>query len=107
MRGATPRAPAPPPPHLGIPPGLPSYVARVLRSLGYRTRLHLAPYGTIAPGMRRGIQLSVDGDWSPQYPAASAYIPPFFHCGGGLNGARRFCDPKIDRLMDEAAALEP
>jgi YVTN family beta-propeller protein len=90
----------------GIPGELPAYVVHVLRSLGYRASLHLIPYATFSPTMRRGIQLSVDGDWVPDYPAPSSYIPQFFDCHGGNNRKRYVCDPKLDRQMQQASALE-
>jgi peptide/nickel transport system substrate-binding protein len=90
---------------LGIPRGLPAYVARVLRELGYRTRLHAIPLETFSPQLRRGLQLTVDGDWLPDYPAASAYLPAFFACNGGHNRKRYVCDHDLDRRMQRASAL--
>jgi ABC-type transport system substrate-binding protein len=48
-----------------VPRRVPSYVAALLRSLGYRTKLHLVPHRRITPAMRRRFQISVDGDWLP------------------------------------------
>ena len=90
----------------GVARQLPAYVAHVLRSLGYRTRLHLIPYATFSPTLRRSIQLSVDGDWIPDYPAPSSYIPAFFSCHGGSNRKHYFCDSQLDRQMQRASALE-
>jgi peptide/nickel transport system substrate-binding protein len=89
-----------------VSPQLSMYIARVLRSLGFRTRLHLVPYATFSPTMRRRLQLTVDGDWVPDYPAPSSYIPPFFSCHGGNNRKQYICDPKLDRQMKQASALE-
>lgn len=86
---------------LAIPTGLPGYVARELRSLGFRTRLHLVPYASLTPATRRHHQISVDGDWLPDYPAPSAYLPQFFSCGGAHSNGY-FCDPELDRLMARA-----
>jgi ABC-type oligopeptide transport system substrate-binding subunit len=55
--------------------------------------------------MRRRLQLSVDGDWMPDYPAASAYLPQFFGCDGG-NSNGYFCDRALDRRMLAATELE-
>jgi ABC-type transport system substrate-binding protein len=63
-----------------VPRGLPAYVTSVLRSLGYRARLHLVANTRITPALRRRIQLSVVGDWLADYPAPSAYLPQFFGC---------------------------
>ena len=89
----------------GTPTAVPRYVAQVLRSLGYRVRLHLVPYASITLAKRRGVQLSVDGNWMPDYPAPSAYLPQFFGCNGG-NGNGYYCDPALDRRMQRAAALQ-
>jgi YVTN family beta-propeller protein len=83
----------------------PAYVASVLRSLGYRTHLHLAPFSQITMPMRRRFQLSVDGDWSAEYPDSASYIPRFFGCGGGLTNGY-YCDHRLDRQMREASQLE-
>ena len=89
-----------------IPRSVPVYVAHVLRSLGYRTHLHLAPIASITQAMRRRHQLSADGDWLADYPDPSSYIPQFFACGGG-NGNGYYCDPQLDRKMREASLLDP
>lgn len=55
--------------------------------------------------MRRAFQLSTDGDWLPDYPAPSAYLPLFFGCGGSLSNGYT-CDPKLDREMLRASSLQ-
>jgi peptide/nickel transport system substrate-binding protein len=90
----------------GVARELPAYVAQVLRSLGYPTTLHLVPYATFSPAMRERIQLSVDGDWLPDFPAPSSYVPPFFSCHGGNNRKHYFCDPELDQMMQQASAAE-
>jgi ABC-type oligopeptide transport system substrate-binding subunit len=77
----------------------------VLRSLGYRARLHLVANTRITPALRRRIQLSVDGDWLADYPAPSAYLPQFFGCHGGLTNGY-VCDRRLDRQMARATALQ-
>ena len=64
-----------------IPRELTAYVGGVLRSLGYEVRLHVTRFDVITPAMRRGHQMSTDGDWLPNYPAPSSYLPTFFACG--------------------------
>ena len=90
---------------LGQPEQLRGYVAGVLRSIGYRVVLHEVPAGHFTHAFRRHIQLSVDGDWLPDYPAPSSYLPQFFGCGGGLTNGY-VCNPELDRRMKDAAALE-
>jgi len=88
-----------------IPRGLPAYVAGVLRSLGYRIRLHLVPEASITDKMRTRFQLSVDGDWVATYPDPSSYLPQFFSCGGS-SGNGYHCNPRLDREMRDAGLLE-
>jgi YVTN family beta-propeller protein len=90
---------------VAIPRQEPAYVASVLRSLGYRTHLHLAPFSQITSPIRRRFQLSVDGDWSAEYPDPDSYIPRFFGCGGGLSNGY-YCNHRLDRQMREASQLE-
>jgi peptide/nickel transport system substrate-binding protein len=90
---------------LAIPKRLPAYVARVLRSLGFRTRLHLVPTDSLTPAKRKRHQISVDGDWLPDYPAPSAYLPGFFGCGGAHSNDY-FCEPRLDHRMAHARRLQ-
>src|SRR5262249_2094930 len=90
---------------VGVPLQVPRYVAQVLRTLGYRVRLHLLLFSSITPKMRRRIQISTDGDWFPDYPLPSASLPQFFSCRGG-NGNGFVCDPRLDRLMRTASAVQ-
>jgi ABC-type transport system substrate-binding protein len=90
---------------IGVPPPVPRYIAGVLRRLGYRVKLHRVPLASLTPKTRRRIQLSVDGDWFPDYPLPSAYLPQFFGCHGGTSNGY-VCDPKLDRQMLRADALQ-
>jgi len=89
-------------PDQGLPVEVSLHIAHVLRVLGYRVRLHLVPFASITPAMRRNFQLSVDGDWLPDYPAPSAYLPQFFGCAGGFSHGF-VCDRELDRLMEKAS----
>jgi peptide/nickel transport system substrate-binding protein len=84
------------------PSELPTYVAQVLRSLGYRTHLHLVPDANFPA--RSDIAISTDGDWLADYPAPSSYLPLFFGCGGSINGY--VCDPALERKLHLAATLQ-
>jgi peptide/nickel transport system substrate-binding protein len=88
-----------------VPAGVSRYVADVLRALGYRVHLHAVPYETLTRSIRRKLQLSADGDWLPDYPAASSYLPSFFACHGIRNHGY-FCDPGLDRLMARASSIQ-
>jgi peptide/nickel transport system substrate-binding protein len=87
-----------------VPRRLPAYVAGVLRSLGYRVRVQLAPQASLSEARRRRLQLSVDGDWEADYPDAASYLPSFFGCHGGTSNGY-FCVPSLDRAMARASAL--
>jgi peptide/nickel transport system substrate-binding protein len=89
----------------GVPRGITAYLGGVLRTLGYRVHLHLIPSATFTQTMRKGLQLSTDGDWAANYPDPSAYIPQFFGCGGG-NSNGYYCNPALDRQMHQARLLE-
>ncbi len=88
-----------------VPPTMTAYVAGVLRTLGYRVRIRLVPIATVTQAMRTHFQLSADGDWVAPYPDASSYIPQYFSCGGG-NGNGFYCNPRLDREMQQATQLE-
>ncbi|MGI8559474.1 MAG: ABC transporter substrate-binding protein [Solirubrobacteraceae bacterium] len=88
-----------------IPPDVAAYTAGVLRSLGYRTTLHLVPNASITKTMYPRFQLSTTGDWLADYPDPSSYLPPFFSCNGSDSNGYA-CDPALDRKMRKAASLE-
>jgi YVTN family beta-propeller protein len=88
-----------------VPPPTTAYVASVLRALGYRVYVHLAPFATITGAMWRRMQVATDGDWVADYPDPSSYLPQFFACDGG-NGNGYYCNPALDREMQQAQLLE-
>lgn len=88
-----------------VPPQEAAYITQVLRTLGYRAHLHMISFGLIRFPMWAKFQISVEGDWSPDYPAPSGFLPPFFACNGGYTNGY-YCDPAIDREMTEATMLE-
>jgi peptide/nickel transport system substrate-binding protein len=91
------------------PPGLSRearYLAGLLRQLGYRATARLtsdAQWLEDAYGPDPGaVQAAVTG-WMIDYPSPSTFFEQL-RCGA-LDPAR-FCDPAIDRRMDEALALQ-
>lgn len=88
-----------------IPPPEAAYITQVLRSLGYRASLRVISIGLISQPMLAKFQISVEGDWSPDYPAPSGLLPPFFACNGGSSNGY-YCNPAIDQEMTEAALLQ-
>jgi YVTN family beta-propeller protein len=89
-----------------IPPATTPYVGHVLRVLGYRVQVRIIPFDEITPAMWDSFQIGTDGNWIPEYPDPSSYIPSFFSCGGA-NGNGYYCNPAIDREMQRAELLEP
>jgi peptide/nickel transport system substrate-binding protein len=85
------------------PRGLTAYVAQVLRSLGYRTQLHIVPDSDM-PRQRTQIQMATDGDWLADYPAPSSYLPLFFGCRGSIDGY--VCDPVVEQKLRIASRLQ-
>jgi YVTN family beta-propeller protein len=88
-----------------VPRGITAYLGGVLRTLGYRVHLHLIPGARFTQTMRKGLQLSTDGDWAANYPDPASYVPQFFGCGGG-NSNGYYCNPALDRQMRQARLLE-
>jgi YVTN family beta-propeller protein len=82
-----------------------AYIGNVLRSLGYRVRVHLKRLASITPAERRRWQISTDGDWLPAYPEPSSYLVPFFSCGGALSNGYN-CNRSVDARMKRASALQ-
>jgi peptide/nickel transport system substrate-binding protein len=87
------------------PPASATYIAGVLRSLGYRVQVQPIPVAAITQTMWDSYAISDAGSWIPTYPDPSSYIPSFFSCGGA-NGNAYYCNPAIDREMQHAELLE-
>ena len=88
-----------------VPPTIPAYLASVLRSLGYRVRLHLVPLPAITTADWKRMQIFAEGNWVAPWPDLSSYVPQFFSCGGGDSNGW-YCNPVIDREMEHAELLE-
>ena len=86
-------------PHLA----LDRYLATVLRSIGYPTRLHV----DTAREQRTSDQLGLRW-WSPDFPSSSNFWEPLLSCGADPQSMRAgyneggFCDPAIDRTARRA-----
>jgi YVTN family beta-propeller protein len=88
-----------------------AFTVSVLRELGYRAALHIAPHAVVVNATsdsRRRIQ-ATDGNWFADYPSASDFFDLFFRCSAFRLGdpadtrnGSFFCDPAIDRLMNLA-----
>jgi peptide/nickel transport system substrate-binding protein len=90
-----------------IPPTVISYIASVLRRLGFRVHLGWtthAGFDRLPPSVRRRIQL-LPNAWYADFPTPSDFFDLYIACNGAYNGGR-FCDPDLDRSMQRAGALE-
>lgn len=81
--------------------GVVRYVARVLRTLGYRARVRLMTHASFDPAAFPSIQLIANA-WGD---SPSGYIATWFACGRA-SGSAFFCDPTIDRLSRRAGSLQ-
>jgi YVTN family beta-propeller protein len=91
------------------------YLVAVLRELGYRASLRIASvaaFGRNVDDSRRRVQVSV-GSWIVDYPSASDFFDLFFRCSASrladpadTRSGDFFCDPGIDRQMDQADQLQ-
>ncbi|HSL78009.1 MAG TPA: ABC transporter substrate-binding protein [Candidatus Limnocylindrales bacterium] len=89
-----------------------THVADVLNELGMRAEVRAvrpeAYFETYVYGTRAGTAqhpaIFFSG-WLPDFPTASNFIEPQFGCDGSAN-AFGVCDERLERMMDEAAALQ-
>ena len=79
------------------PSPLDTYMASLLRRLGYRVKL--------VTGKPRGVVQIGTGSWWADIPSASQWIRQL-GCGAGSANPARFCDPAVDRLTRRAGRLQ-
>jgi hypothetical protein len=90
-----------------ITPAVTRYTAGVLARLGYRVRTRLIPhagYDKLPAATRRAIQL-IPAGWAADYPSAYDFVDLWLSCRGTYDHGW-FCDPRIDREMRHADALQ-
>ena len=93
------------PPDAFTPTAITGYIAGVLRALGYRVHVSVIPFASITPAMMDSLQMQDNGNWIPNYPDPSSYVPSFFSCGGSTSNDY-YCNPAIDHEMRDAELLE-
>jgi DNA-binding SARP family transcriptional activator/ABC-type transport system substrate-binding protein len=89
-----------------ISPRVVTYVADVLRGLGYRARVRLVAHGDfdrLPAAVRHAVQL-IPAGWLDVIPYN--FISPWFSCDGARTHGNFFCDRSLDRYMVRAQALE-
>jgi peptide/nickel transport system substrate-binding protein len=94
--------------------GVNSYLAGLLKALGYRADLRVVPFSQFfatARNSSRQIQLGLTG-WGADIPAPSDFFFPvltcrsFYHDPGSYANYGRFCDPHADQLASQAQAAQ-
>ena len=81
-----------------------SYVATVLRQLGYTVKLReVSP--TLDSGLLRAlrhVQITSAPGWIADYPAGSTFYDAVFSCKTAVVGAGWYCNPQVERAAAEA-----
>jgi peptide/nickel transport system substrate-binding protein len=83
------------------------YLASVLRSLGYRTRVRaqsIPDHFTSVNDPKTRAQAGFYA-WIADFPSAAGFIPPQFGCNVPTN-VSGLCDPSIDAMMARASATQ-
>ena len=82
------------------------YFRSLLRELGYRAELRTFPdlHLILEKAAARRPQLGIWG-WIADSAGPFNFLKPLVSCGGDVN-LSRFCDPKLDAAMEQAAARE-
>ena len=92
-----------------------TYVASVLRDLGYITRLRTLSANvqfTYIQNSDNHVQISIT-QWYSDYPSAYDFLPILFGCAAFHSGTDSsinisgFCDPALDARMEQALAAGP
>ena len=81
-----------------------SYVATVLRQLGYTVKLREVS-STLDPGLLRAlwhVQITSAPGWIADYPAGSNFYDAVFSCKTAMAGAGWYCNPQVERAAAEA-----
>ena len=94
---------------------LATYVASVLRDLGYASSVRMLPHGewvTVVGDSRKMVQLGTN-DWTADFPSPSNFYDFFLACAAFVPGdaahtsnGSEFCDRAIDARVEEAARLQ-
>jgi peptide/nickel transport system substrate-binding protein len=87
------------------------YATRVLHQLGYRSRERIRDDAFQYAGDPRNHAQALAIVWIADYPAASNFLLQLgcaaFKPGPANSNFAEFCEPRVDRLMDHALALQP
>ena len=93
-----------------------NYMASLLRSIGYRAKLHLigdvGKYFDAVTNSRTRAQMGYYG-WGSDFPSESEFISPVFTCAGFVPGVppattnpAEFCNRALDRELEHAASVQ-
>jgi YVTN family beta-propeller protein len=93
--------------YIGFPVPMGRYFRHLLKELGYRATLKIVGnerYFSAIYDPSEHVQMAFLG-WFTDYPAESGFIVPTLTCDSPSNDSH-FCDPGLDRRMEEAARLQ-
>jgi peptide/nickel transport system substrate-binding protein len=83
---------------------LAEYMIDLLDELGYRGIVKHATYGQFYSPVTE-FQMAIDA-WLADYPAASNFITNRFTCDAPFSPSARFCEPRIDEMIDRATQMQ-
>jgi peptide/nickel transport system substrate-binding protein len=81
------------------------YMIELLDDLGYVGSVERVADPEVFYGPDLEFDMVVDG-WIMDYPAASNFITNRFTCDASYIPSARFCDPRIDALIDRATQIQ-
>jgi peptide/nickel transport system substrate-binding protein len=93
-----------------------SYMASLLRSIGFRANVRLVPdpsvYFKMVSDPKNRAQIGFGG-WTADFPSATGFLPPLLGCDAYVpespeqnTNLAGFCDPSIDGQMARATGLQ-
>jgi len=90
-------------PYFPVPLG--DYMVELLDKLGYAGRVEQVDTPSHFYSADLEFQVATDV-WASDYPAASNFITNRFTCDSSYPPSARFCDPRIDAMIDRATQMQ-
>lgn len=90
-----------------MPDAVVRHALRALKRLGFRITIRSgshADYARLSPHQFAAIDV-IPGGWHADYPSPSSFFDTFLSCRSATAGGV-WCDPRLDRLVRHAQALE-
>lgn len=85
-----------------------SYLATVLRQLGYSVKLHELPESQSYDFLKalKQVQITSWAGWIADHPTASNFYDSVFSCSTAVGGPGWYCNPEVERTAAEAHQSE-